>query len=532
MNELQAPPAALPPGTKVYAYIRDSGGANQELSVTRQIGEITRWANQHELTVTEFFTDEERSGRTTRKREELAKLMLRFRAGGIQERGLIVWAYSRFARNAIQSQLYRSEIRSLGFVFHSLTDVIPDGRESVIFEAFKDYANDQFSAELSINVKSGLRAVLENHKGMPGTPPRGFMREPIEIGIHRDGRPRIVHRWIPDPDLVPTVRMAFEMRARGATLKQIMDATHLYPVINSWKTFFNNRIYMGILEYGDLVIEDYCEPIVTREVWDKVQNVGRERAHLTKDNSKLRRFSSSFILSGLVYCQSCGSPLNGHVISGRDKSRRDYYVCSRKARRRDCDARQIPARPLEAAILKALEDIALDLEQLMNFQAMTLEHYRSMGDQTQGTLRRLRRELGIQTKRINNLITAIAERGHSRALLDGLHKAEVEAAAVRVEIENIEKSLIPPETLDPLQLSALADELKSALHGENIQKQKHAIHMLTSRIIVSREDEQVNAMLYYIPSVCLRGSALAEDRTVGIQIIIPIALRRNYWAHR
>ena len=323
MNGMIAPPSALPPGTKVFAYIRDSGGVDQELSVERQIKEITRWAAEYNLVITQFFSDEARSGRTMRKREQLAFMLERLR-NGAEERGVVVWSYDRFARNASHSQLYRAEIRSLGYVFHSLTDYIPEGSEAIIFEAFKDYVAEQFSVRLSINVKSGLRAVLEKYKAMPGFPPRGFMREPIEIGAHRNGKPRIVHKWIPDPDLVPTIRLAFEMRARGATIKQVMDATRLFPTINSYTTFFPNRLYMGILEYGDMIIDDYCEPIVTPELWNKVQQVGTTRAHIGKENNP-RRIASLFLLSGLIFCQHCGSPLNGHVIKSKGKVRREYY---------------------------------------------------------------------------------------------------------------------------------------------------------------------------------------------------------------
>ncbi len=512
MNGMIAPPAALPPGTKVFAYIRDSGGTDQELSIMRQVREIRQWADHHGITVTQFYSDEARSGRTMHKREQLVNLLERLR-GGAEERGVVVWSYDRFARNAVHSQLYRSEIRSLGYVFHSLTDYIPDGSEAMIFEAFKDYVAEQYSVKLSINVKSGTRAVLEKYKAVGGFPPRGFMREPIEIGTHRNGKARIVHKWIPDPDLVPTVRLAFEMRARGASFKQVMDATQLFKAINSYTTFFNNRLYMGILEYGELIIHDYCEPIISPELWKKVQAVGELRARITKDNNP-RRIASTFILSGLAFCQHCGAPLNGHVIqSSKDKVRRDYYICSRKARRRDCIAREIPARALEAKILITLEDIALDLERLLIFQVRVREHYRLMSDQSEGIRLRLRRELGQQSKRIGNLITAIAERGHSRSLLDALHKAELEEASLKVEIENLEKNLQPPQELSAMQLSTLAEEFRSALHGDDIQKQKHAIHMLTSRIIVSREDAQINSVLYYIPSVCLGGSAPAQART-------------------
>jgi site-specific DNA recombinase len=516
-----SPPSSLPPGSRVVAYLRDSGGSDQELSISRQITEITRWANEFSITITHFFSDEARSGRSLHKRDQLQNMLDHFR-NGAEERGIVVWSYDRFARNAVHSQLCRSEIRSLGYTFHSLTDYIPEGSEGVIFEAFKDYVAEQFSHKLSVNVKSGLRDMLEKYKAMGGFPPRGFMREPIEIGVHRNGKPRIVHKWVPDPDLAPTVRLAFEMRARGATFKQIMDATKLFPSINSYTTFFTNRLYMGVMASGDVVIKNYCEPIVTPELWDKVQEVGHARAKITDENNP-RRLASQFLLSGLIFCQHCGSPMNGHVVQPSDgRRRREYYSCARKSRRRDCAAREIPRFALEAEVLKSLETIALDLERLLQFQVRVQEHYQRMFSQTEGERSRLRRELREKTRRIDNLVNAIEDRGHSRSMISALHKVELEQAALKIQVENMEKEMRPPQVFTSLQLSDLADELKSALRGDDLGKKKYAVHMLTSRVIASRTDARVDGVLYYIPNVCVGVGTPAEVLTEGIQFTIPI----------
>lgn len=520
MNKnLFPPPAAWKPGARIYAYLRDSGGTDQELSISRQVDEITAWAHHHGLVIVQWFTDEARSGRTVRKREQLQSMLEAFRRGE-QVGGVVVWSYDRFARNAVQSQLYRSEIRDRGYIFHSLTDYIPDGSEAVVFEAFRDYVSEQYSVKLSINVKSGSRAVLEKYKVIGGFPPRGFMRERVEIGAHRDGSPRIGYKWVPDPDLVPAVQLAFEMRARGATLYQIMQATRLHPSINSYTTFFRNRLYMGVLEYADLVIDDYCEPIVSAELWERANALGKKRARISDDHNP-RRHASQFLFSGLLYCQNCGAPMNGHVVIKRGSPRREYYACSRKHRRKDCDAREIPAKHLERDILNQLETIALDLERLLQFQARVRYHYERMYDQRDGERLRLRRELRDQTKRIKHLINAIGERGHSRALLDALHTAELEEITIKQKLEDLDND-IPPREHTPAQLAAYAEEIKTALRGDDLHKKKNAVRMLANRIIAKRSDSEIHGVLYFLPIVCLGGGTPAEVLTEGIHFAIEI----------
>ncbi|MDX9690780.1 MAG: recombinase family protein, partial [Alphaproteobacteria bacterium] len=497
-GQLINPPAAWPPGTKIFAYLRDSGGTEQELSILRQKIEIGAWAEKHALEIVNWFCDEAKSGRSTKKREHLQSMMEALR-NKESVGGVVVWSYDRFARNAVHSILYRTEIKTLGYIFHSLTDYIPEGSEAILFEAFKDYAAEQFSITLSRNVKSGSRAVLQQYGVMGGFPPKGFMREPVDLGVHRDGTPRVAHKWVPDPDLAPTIRLAFEMRARGATLKQIMQATNLFPSVNSFTTFFRNRLYMGVLKYGDLTIEKYCEPIVTPQLWERAQQVSSLRSSINPAHNP-RRHASSFLFSGVAFCQQCGSPLNGRVIAKVGRKRREYYFCTRKYRRRDCNARDIPAREFEMHLLEKLEDLSLDIEKLIQFQARVHEHYRLMYDQKEGERLRLTRELRDCTRGIANLTAAIKERGVSKALLLSLEQAEREELVTRLKLETLERQMQLPPERSPAEMAAIAQEIVAALHGDDPVQKKNAIHMLTARVVALRTDDEVKGVLYYIPS--------------------------------
>ena len=159
------------------------------------------------------------------------------------------------------------------------------------------------------------------------------------------------------------------MRAAGASLNEIHKATALYNSLNSYTTFFSNRLYIGTLEFGDLVIENYCDPIIDRETWDAVQR--RVQAHAAHrdlmdpgSRSHPRRAGSRYLLSGLAYCARCGSPLYGLTAP-----RYDRYACTRSHRRRDCDLRPIPRLVLEDAVINTLREYVLQPEvQLANQQ--------------------------------------------------------------------------------------------------------------------------------------------------------------------
>jgi site-specific DNA recombinase len=249
---------------------------------------------------------------------------------------------------------------NLGYEFGSLHDKVPEGPMRGVFEALIEYSDQQHLINLSIDVKRGLRDLVKFHGWLPGVPPRGMMREKVIIGQRRDGSPHIAHCWIPDPEKASLVKRAYQMRAAGASLGEIHKETHLYGAINSYTDFWPRTIYYGTLTFADLVIENYCDPIVDKETWDKVKQIQakfRQKHNLSADNpDHPRRRNSRFMLSGLARCGRCGSPLYGHSSKQRNGSRLDSYLCTRAYRNRDCTRQRIPSQHFEKAVLHSLRE--------------------------------------------------------------------------------------------------------------------------------------------------------------------------------
>lgn len=152
------------------------------------------------------------------------------------------------------------------------------------------------------------------------------------------------------------------------------------------------------------------------------------------------------------------------------------------------------------------------------------DHLKGLHTVKEGERLKLTRELRNTTKQIRNLTNAIAERGTSRSLHEALHNAEIKEASLRLQIEQLERDMLEPQTGTHTQLAALAAELKTALHSEDLTKKKHAIHMLTVRVVAIRTDAQISSVLNYLPAnVCIGGGTPIGVQTEDIQffIIIP-----------
>jgi site-specific DNA recombinase len=493
------------PGNLVAAYFRDSGGDTQELSISQQENAFHTWCTQNGLVPGAVFKDAARPGSSVIGRTGFHDMVHHFRSGQAKETGLVIWSYSRFARDFDDAQFYRADLRRRGYAFHSLNDDIPDGSIGRLFEAVIDWKNEQFLEDLSRDTRRGLGDLVKNYGAVPGTPPRGFKREPVVIGKRRDGHDHVVHRWVPDPDVIPKVRQAFAMRAAGKPLSEIHDTTHLYGSINSYKTFFTNRLYIGILDYGDQVFENYCEPMVDRPTWDAVQMIIQQYAaqmNMRSGSSRHpRRINSRYLLSGLLYCERCGSPMFGASSPQLSGKICDRYACTRAQRCRDCDMQPVPRKPVDQLVLNTLQEYIL-LPDVLEQHQQILETDQRQGEQRlAGERSEIRAQLVGIRRKIQNITAAIAESGHTRAMLEKLAGLEAEETSALAQATQLDQRINQPVfKATPDQFAQWATNIGAAIENAELETLQHILRGFIQRIVVDRQENQIIVrMLYYYP---------------------------------
>ena len=82
---------------------------------------------------------------------------------------------------------------------------------------------------------------------------------------------------------------------------------------------FGVRLYYGEFAWKGKIYQGIHEPVVSRELWDKVQAMLHHRGR-----TKLRKAKHNFAFSGLLRCGHCGCALVGAI----KKNRYIYYRCS------------------------------------------------------------------------------------------------------------------------------------------------------------------------------------------------------------
>lgn len=125
----------------------------------------------------------------------------------------------------------------------------------------------------------------------------------------------------PDPSTAPAVAAVFEMRAGGATVRECRDYLREHGVERSYhgvQAMLGSRIYLGELHFGDLENLTAHEPLVERNVWQRVQRVAVPRGRRAKSERLLARL-------GVLRCGTCGSRM---VVGTAHNGEYALYRCS------------------------------------------------------------------------------------------------------------------------------------------------------------------------------------------------------------
>jgi len=355
MPDYISPPSTLPPGSLVWAYVRDSGGMAQEQSTAQQETELQAYCKRCSLVLVRLFSDIAKSGGSTANRDQFNAMIDATKNESDRPKGLLIWNFARFSRDVDDSDFFKATLRRRDIVIHSLTDPIPEGPWSRVVEKIIDIANEEKRRQTSRDVKRSLTELIRKGYSSGGYPPRGYKAEKVVIGEKRDHTARVVSKWVPDPELWDLVKLAWQMRADGSTYGDIQKATYgkIYRVVNSWPTFFRNKTYLGIQKFGDLEITDHHEPAITWQVWEAVQKL---KGVYPSGLNHPRRNAFPSLLSGLAICMDCGAAMVHHKSATSDDW--PYYICNIKERQKSveksCHSRRVNARRADKVILETV----------------------------------------------------------------------------------------------------------------------------------------------------------------------------------
>ena len=346
-------------------YIRVSTEDQTELSPESQLAEIRAWAEKNGCVIPEgyVFSDEGISGRSAKKRPGFNEMIALSKQKPAPFDVLLLWRFSRFARNQEESVLYKAMLRRSGIDVISVSEPVVDGPFGDLIERIIEWMDEYYSIRLSGEVKRSMTLNAQRGRWQAAAP-FGYSLTPAD----ENGRRELV----PEPDEAALVREIFARFIGGEGLYPIARWLNSIGVRTHRGSPFENRtveyilcnpVYVGKVRWtptgrtrrdyhnpDTIVAAGSHAPLVNDDTWQKAQQRMRE----IKDQWGYKARPSYELkdwLGGIVRCSCCGATL---VFV-----KPHYFKCNNYVRGRCTTSQHVTVEKLHEALLEKLrEDLA------------------------------------------------------------------------------------------------------------------------------------------------------------------------------
>ena len=358
-----------------YGYVRVSTDKQEELSPDSQEKLIKEYGKKNNIVILKIFYEIGVSGRSADKRPAFQEMIGSAKSKEHPVDVILVWKYSRFARNQEESIVYKSLLKKQNNVdVISVSEPLVDGPFGSLIERIIEWMDEYYSIRLSGEVFRGMK---EN--AMRGS----FQaRPPLGYKIIEHGKPPVVV-----PEEADIVRIIFDKY-----VNESMGFFDIARYLNSfgYKTSHGKPFERRSIEY---IIQNpmYCGMVrwnrthnATNEIKDKSEWVivdGEHEAIISKElyQKAQERFDSTYKpvgarpsstyrhwLSGLLKCPNCGRTLTANTLHRKNGEPYSYFQCYGYSKGKCSKSNSVSSLVLEKEVLKLLKE-AID-DQDVNFE--------------------------------------------------------------------------------------------------------------------------------------------------------------------
>ena len=316
---------------------QDDGDLGESGSIQTQKAILTRYCKDNHIDIGEIYCDDGYTGQNF-NRPDFRRMMDDIEKGKINV--VIVNDLSRFGREyAEMGLIIEHYFEEKGVRFTSLYDRVDTAKsKDNLIMAITNVMNSFYARQASSKTKAAHRARAQDGMYLAGHALFGYMKDPNDQ-----------HKLIIDPPAADVVRTIFQLFADGVGYVRMTKILRERQILNPmayfnqnnpdyfksdyWRKPFDwhatsvrsilmNQTYIGNVVFGKtkvkglfdkkripapqeewIIVENVHEPIISRELWDTVQQLMKSRR---RENSK----GEVQMFAGLVKCSKCGSSLN------------------------------------------------------------------------------------------------------------------------------------------------------------------------------------------------------------------------------
>lgn len=349
-----------------FGYVRVSTDKQEELSPDSQEKLLKDYAKKNGIILTKIFFEIGVSGRKAIKRPEFQKMIAEAKSKEHPVDVILVWKFSRFARNQEESIVYKSLLSKKHNVeVTSVSEPLVDGPFGSLIERIIEWMDEYYSIRLSGEVTRGM-----TEKALRG----GYQaRPPLGYKIVERGKPPVIV-----PEEAEIVRLIFDKyvneKMNFFDIARYLNSIGLKTSHNkefecrSIEYIVQNPTYCGMIRWNRtvnetneirpkeqwIVTEGQHEPIISKELFEQAQNQHKQTYH-----PRGARPSSTYKhwLSGLVKCPACGRTMIAKSVSRKTKENYCYFTCYGYTKGKCLAKSSISSLVLEPAVLNSIRSV-------------------------------------------------------------------------------------------------------------------------------------------------------------------------------
>ena len=361
---------------KAAAYLRLSkeeyNNEKESNSIINQKQIIDNYLKEHkEYKLVDYYVDDGYSG-TNFDRPEFQRMLEDIKNKIIDV--IIIKDLSRLGRNYIETGNFVEVVfPAMGVSVISVDEDYEIDSSDYYgndYVPLKNLFNDMYAKDISKKVRSSLIVKKYNGEFVGKLAPYGYTKNP-----------KNKHKFLIDKNVSHIIKKIFNMILNGKSRREVADFLNkndiLTPseylniktnkdvtVMKKWNSEMVNSIlrngnYTGTLFQGKkrklnyrvnkkinidkdnwIVTKNHHEAIISKEKFDKVQEILDRKSKVNKDGS-------IDILSGILKCKSCGSNMIKRTSKGKV-----YYYCSNYYRKKNCENNKSTSKSIVEEFIK------------------------------------------------------------------------------------------------------------------------------------------------------------------------------------
>lgn len=349
-----------------YGYIRVSTHDQEEISPDSQEHLLRDYAAKNNIVILKIFTDLGISGRKANKRPGFQEMIGLAKGDDHPVDQILVWKFSRFARNQEESIVYKSLLKKQHNVdVVSVSEPLSDNPFGSLIERIIEWMDEYYSIRLSGEV----------HRGMKENALRGAYqaRPPLGYKVVEHGKPPVIV-----PEEAKIVRTIFEKYTNeGMSFFDIarylnslgLKTSHGKPFERrSVEYIIQNPSYCGMIRWNRT--ENSTNRIKDKDEW--IVTEGQQPAIISKElfESAQERFKATYKqvgkrpsstykhwLSGLLKCPDCGRTLTSATMKRVNGEKYSYFSCYGYSKGKCKKPNGISSLVLEKEVLASIKEI-------------------------------------------------------------------------------------------------------------------------------------------------------------------------------